>query len=152
MYISPIKYRRTSEELADKFVSWTRDDKAFFAAGACHILAFTFRVLHPNRNLQLIFIHPQTKFGSTGTHVYALDGDWAFDFNGWTKEKDLIAEVRKSYFAKYPGWDFDRVIIKDDLETFCKRNKHTLTSHFAYLPWKRTHKFIQRFSPTPPNK
>lgn len=32
-------FRRTDAERADQLLSWQRDDQAFFAAGACHILA-----------------------------------------------------------------------------------------------------------------
>jgi hypothetical protein len=43
MYQPGIVFKRTPEERADIFLAWKRDDKAFFAAGACHILAFLFQ-------------------------------------------------------------------------------------------------------------
>jgi|SRR6185436_11835450 len=149
MYETSIKYHRTPEERADQFLSWKRSDKAFFSNGACHILAFTFTYLHPDRNLELVFIRP--KNNSKGNHMYVLDGEWAFDFNGWTKEKELL-EVTKSEHQKLhsPDWDYDKVIIKEDLETFCKNNNHRPPAYFAYLPWERTYNYIKQFGSMPP--
>jgi hypothetical protein len=42
-------YRRTQAERDDQLLSWQRGDRAFFAAGACHILAWTCRELYPGR-------------------------------------------------------------------------------------------------------
>jgi len=149
MYESSIKYHRTPEEKADQLLSWKRSDKAFFAAGACHILAIAFKELYPDRNLELVFICP--KNNAKGSHVYVLDGEWVFDFNGWTKEKELL-EVTKSEHKKLhsPDWDYDKIVIREDLETFCKNNNHRLPAHFAYLPWERAHNYIKQFSDIPP--
>ncbi len=73
MYEPGIKYWRKPEEKANQFLSWKRNDKAFFASGACHILAFTFTYLHPDKNLALIHIKPKGKF--SGNQVYAIDGE-----------------------------------------------------------------------------
>jgi hypothetical protein len=37
-----ITYRRTPQQRADVSLSWARPDRAFFAAGAGHILAYRF--------------------------------------------------------------------------------------------------------------
>ncbi|OGZ72098.1 MAG: hypothetical protein A2908_04355 [Candidatus Staskawiczbacteria bacterium RIFCSPLOWO2_01_FULL_38_12b] len=132
MYESPIKYQRTREEKVNQLLAWKRSDKAFFAAGACHILAFAFRDLQPQRNLELIFIRP--KNNTKGSHVYVLDGEWAFDFNGWTKEKELLETTQKVCRNIYPTWDYDKIFITEDLENFCKNNNHRLPAYFAYLP------------------
>lgn len=150
MYKSGINYERTAAERADQFLAWNRSDDAFFAAGACHILAFTFYNLYPNRELTLVLLQPHQQFKGQGTHVYAVDGEWAFDFNGWSKEADLLAATREAYGKKYPGWDFDRVDIKDDLETFCHKNNHRAPAYFAYLPWERTYAYIKQFDERPP--
>lgn len=149
MYTPSLRYERTKEEKTNQLVSWSRSDKVFFAAGACHILAFTFRSLHADRNLKIIFMKPKSKFGAVGTHVYVLDGDWAFDFNGWTKEAELLKITKKAYQAKYPEWDFEKVEITSDLEAFCKQYNHRTPAHFAYLPWERTYKYIKLFSERP---
>ena len=150
MYESSITYHRTPEERADQSLSWKRTDKAFFAAGACHILAFTFKGLHPDRNIKIIFIRAKSN-GSKAAHVYVLDGEWAFDFNGWTKEKELLEVTESEHKKRHsPDWDYDRIIIKEDLETFCKNNNHRLPTDFAHLPLERARNYIKQFSNTPP--
>ena|SRR3989344_5729550 len=148
MYEPALNYRRTPEEKINQILSWKRSDKAFFAAGACHILAFTFTYLHPTRNLKLVFIKP--KGGFNGNHMYVLDNKWAFDFNGWTTEKELLKTTENAYRKVYATWDYDRIIINDDLETFCKNNNHRSPAHFAYLPWERTYNYIKQFNKEPP--
>ena len=148
MYEPAISYRRTPEEKADQMLSWVRSDKAFFASGACHILAFTFKSLHKGRNLRLVYIKP--KGNLSGNHVYVLDGDWAFDFNGWTKEKELLGITEIACRKVFPDWDYEKKVIGEDLETFCKNNNHRPPAYFAYLPWERTHNYIKQFSEFPP--
>jgi hypothetical protein len=46
-------YRRTDLERRDQQVSWERPDKAFFAAGACHVLAWACLEVHADRSLRL---------------------------------------------------------------------------------------------------
>lgn len=150
MYESTLKYTRTPAERADQFLSWQRSDKAFFASGACHILAYVFKDLHPDRNIQLIYIQPPKKFNGAGTHVYALDDEWAFDFNGWSKEDELLKTTKAAYQKKHPGWDYQKIIITDDLETFCKKKFHRPPAYFAYLPWERAYKYIKTFDEFPP--
>jgi len=41
-------YRRTQAEREDQLLSWQRGDRAFFAAGACHILAWRSRPISPS--------------------------------------------------------------------------------------------------------
>ncbi|HEX3588635.1 MAG TPA: hypothetical protein VHV74_03310 [Pseudonocardiaceae bacterium] len=47
MYQPPSAVARTPLERADQLASWQRPDQAFFAAGACHILAFAFLEAFP---------------------------------------------------------------------------------------------------------
>ena len=148
MYLPSLHFERTDLEKADPFLSWNRDDQAFFAAGACHILAYLFVQLHPNENYQLIFIKPVSNY--PGNHMYVSNGTWAFDHNGWTLEKELLSTTKETYLKKYKGWDYERIIIEDDLESFCKKYNHRPPSHFAFLPWERTYNYIKKFDPLPP--
>ncbi len=144
MYKSSIHFERTPEEQRNQMLAWKRSDEAFFGAGACHILAYTFKWLHEESDYDIIFIKPKEPF-THGNHVYVTDGEWAFDFNGWTKEKELLAEAEKAYGGKYPGWQYERMILDCDLETFCKENYHRPPAYYAYLPWERTYAFIDKF-------
>ncbi len=148
MYLPSIRFERTKLEKTDPFLSWNRDDQAFFAAGACHILAYLFVQLHPNENYQLIHIKPVKDY--SGNHMYVTNGTWAFDHNGWTLENELLTITKDTFSKKYKGWDYERIIIEDDLESFCKKYYHRPPSHFAYLPWERAYNYIKKFDPIPP--
>lgn len=151
MYKPSLLFDRTAEQKRDPFKSWARDDQAFFASGACHILADLFVRLHQHENFKMVYIKP--KAGFPGNHVYASNGVWAFDHNGWTKESELLEVTEQAYTQKYPGWTYSKHVIEpaiDALETFCKVNNHRPPWQFAYLPWERAYKYIQHFEEYPP--
>jgi hypothetical protein len=79
-------FRRTPIERSDQRVSWERTDHAFFAAGACHILAWVCRETYREVGVMAMFLvgeeHP--------VHLYARWRGWAFDFSGWNPEDDLL--------------------------------------------------------------
>jgi hypothetical protein len=150
MYKPSLLFDRTPEEKRDMFKSWARSDQAFFAAGACHILANLFVQLHRDEGYEMVYIKPGE--GYTGNHVYASNGEWAFDHNGWTKEKELLALTEQAYTQKYPGWHYQKITLEPSitaLEDFCKANNHRLPWQFAYLPWERAYKYIVSFSDQP---
>jgi len=151
MYKPSLLFDRTPEQRRDKFASWARDDQAFFAGGACHILADLFVEMHAHEGFKMIYIKPDAGF--TGNHVYASDGVWAFDHNGWTKEDELLRATQEAYVTRYPGWKYSRLVIEpaiDALENFCKVNFHRLPWQYAYLPWERAYNYIKRFPERPP--
>lgn len=151
MYKPSYLFDRTPEERQDMFKSWVRSDQAFFASGACHILADLFVQLHQHEGYKMAHIKPAEGF--TGNHVYASNGKWAFDHNGWTKEKELLATTSKAYRERYPDWEYERIVIESpmtSLEDFCKANNHRLPWQYAYPPWERAYKYIAQFSATPP--
>jgi hypothetical protein len=143
MYTSSLNFQRTPAEKTDPMLFWQRDDKAFFAAGACHILAYAFMARHPDAGFKLVFIKPMAN--APGSHLYAADGEWAFDYEGWTLERLLLRETQTAYSQLYPGWAYERVIIEDDLETFCERYNHRLPSQFAFSPWERAENYLAQF-------
>lgn len=148
MYKPSLLFDRTDEERRDPFISWKRQDQPFFASGACHILAEMFRQLHSGEGYETVYIKPGAD--RPGTHVYMSDGIWTFDHNGWTKEKELLSTIEVAYEKRYPGWRFGRIVISDDLETFCIKNNHRLPWQFAFLPWERAYNYIRRFPDSPP--
>lgn len=147
MYKPSFLFDRTPEQRNDPFESWGRDDQAFFASGACHILAEMFVQLYADEGFYKVHIKPAP--GMRGNHVYATNGEWAFDHNGWTKEKELLAVTTEGFRKKYPGWDYERRIMDEDLETFCHDYNHRLPWQYAYLPWERAYKYISKFGDTP---
>lgn len=82
----------------------------FFTAGACHILAHMFLSLHPNEGSDLIYTKPVNK--QPGKHAYESNGTWAFDFNGWSLEKDLLEVNERFAEDGYPNWNYARIVIK----------------------------------------
>lgn len=147
MYKPSYLFDRTPEEKKDPFKSWARDDQAFFATGACHILAELFVQLHGDEGYYKVHIKPAAGF--SGNHVYATNGVWAFDHDGWTKDEELLAVIEQGFRQKYPDWNYERRVIKEDFETFCKDNNHRLPWQFAHLPWERAYSYIQRFGSKP---
>ena len=100
---------------------------------------------------RMVYINPAKGF--TGNHVFASNGEWAFDHNGWTKEKELLKFTEQAYTKKYPGWQYERIVIEPaitSLEDFCKINNHRLPWQFAHLPWERAYNYIKRFPELPP--
>jgi hypothetical protein len=152
MYKTGLLFDRTPEERKDPFLSWRREDQPFFAAGACHILAEMFLQLHQGENFSMIYIKPHKGF--PGNHVYASNGTWAFDHNGWTKEHELLDAVELAYTTKYPGWKYERITIElgiSSLEKFCKMNHHRLPWQYPYLPWERAYNYTKQFPETHPS-
>ncbi len=146
MYQPGIVHTRTPEEKQDIFKAWARPDEAFFAAGACHILGHLFFWMHKHEAFRLVHIKPTEGF--TGDHMFASDGEWAFDFNGWTKEKELLEAHAAAYQKENPDWSYDKVIYEHGL--FDKPEGHLPPEFFPHLPWERAYKYIQRFPSKPP--
>src|ERR1044072_3763268 len=103
-YQPSLLFDRTPEERKDPFLSWRRTDQAFFAAGACHILAELFRQLHQDEGFEIIYLKPLA--GLPGNHVYVSNSTWAFDHNGWTREAELLVATKAAYQRRYPGWRY----------------------------------------------
>ena len=148
MYKPSYLFDRTPEQKRDIFLSWNRDDQSFFASGACHILASLFAQLHEHEGFYIVHIKPAK--GYTGNHVYASNGTWAFDHNGWTLEKELLETTQKAFHSRYPKWNYERIVVKVTLEEFCRNTNHRQPWQYAHLPWERAYNYIAKFSPTPP--
>lgn len=143
MYKSSINYERTKAEIESELLSWQRDDVAFFAAGACHILAYTFREKYPDLGYQIIYIRPKSPF-SSWNHVYIISGEYAFDFWWWNTEEEILSIFSWDYRNKYPWWDYDRIILDIPLEQFCDENNHRKPQDFYGDVISRAQKYIQQ--------
>ncbi len=150
MYEPGILYTRSDAENRDPFLAWQRNDKAFFAAGACHILAHMFLSLHVGEGFKLIYIKP--KNGAMGNHLYASNDTWAFDFNGWTREAELLEVYAAAYRQAESNWDYDRIVISEGLPAYIAKGEHNLRppEYFPHLPWERAYNYIKQFPDNPP--
>jgi hypothetical protein len=143
-FVPAIRHMRTDAERRDQLLSWSRPDDAFFASGACHILAFRFCHRHAERSHRIILIHPTNDL--PGAHVYVESQGWAFDFNGWTPEDVLLSRTAAECRTRWPGWDYERVEVFDvDLPAFCARWGHRPAAGFALNVIERADRFVERF-------
>ncbi|WBB75065.1 hypothetical protein O7602_05925 [Micromonospora sp. WMMD1128] len=134
------RFRRTPLERSDQRVSWRRTDQAFFAAGACHILAWVCRDTYPDRAIEMAGVRysddPQV------FHVYAFWAGWAFDHSGWNPEPDLLASNQD--FERRP---LDRVAIGDDLAAFCRAHLSRMPHQYWQDPLPRARDYVRRYPP-----
>ena len=101
---------RTPEGSSDVFLSWRREDMVFFTAGVCLILAHMLLSLHPNEGFDTIYTKSVNK--QPGNHMYVSGGAWAFDFNRWSLEKDLLKVNETFAKDRYPKWNYERIVIE----------------------------------------
>lgn len=133
-------YRRTQAERDDQRLSWIRSDRAFFASGACHILAWACREAYPGRAVGIAamrFVGEPRPF-----HAYATWRDSGFDHSGWNAESDLLA-VNEGY----EGRQVERFEIRSDLADFCGDQHHRMPADYWEDPWDRARGYVQRFEP-----
>ena len=148
-YTSPLHFARTETERRDPFASWVREDRPFFASGASHILADLFIQLHRHEGFRAEYILP--RWGKPGSHVYATNDIWCFDFDGWTRREELLTTVMRDHLAVDLDWECDVVRVVQPLEAFCATYGHRPPHSFPYLPWKRAYEYIGRFPLGPPD-
>ncbi|WP_121257260.1 hypothetical protein [Nocardioides ferulae] len=135
------EFRRTLEQRRDQRTSWERTDEAFFAAGACHILAWACRSVHVAQRPEIVALRlPGARYAM---HTYAVVGDWAFDFSGWNPEQSLI-EANRQFEGEHRS---ERLVIGSTLEEFCAEHRHRAPHLFVHDPWPRAVAYVRRFAP-----
>lgn len=139
--------RRTPEEKRDVSLSWQRADLPFFAAGACHVLAFAFLEAYPRSGFRPRFIRPAP--GCGGSHVYVTDELTAFDAQGYVAEAELLAGHRSAYLALDEQWRAEVLDLDVPLAEFCAGNHHRAPWDFPLGVWERARAYLTTF-PVPP--
>jgi hypothetical protein len=133
-------FRRTPIERSDQRVAWERTDEAFFAAGACHILAWACRGLYPDRTIGIAgvrFAGERQVF-----HAYATWYGWAFDHSGWNPEPQLLLVN-----TDFEGRPLERVDITVGLAEFCEVHSSRLPTQYWCYPFPRAHEYVRRYVP-----
>lgn len=102
-----------------------------------------FLSLHADEGYELIHIKP-TNYDK-GHHMYTSNGSWALDFNGWTPENELLKAHVAACKQKYPGWEYERIFVKEGLPGYALKNNHRPPEYFPYLPWERAYNYINSF-------
>jgi len=124
--------------------SWHRPDRAFFAAGACHILADVFLRRFEGRGFAAKLILPAP--GLRGTHVFVSDGTTAFDYHGVSLESRLLESFFRKIARRFPGWQGNIVPIcgsPADAE-FCGQYNHRMPHQYLHDPVPRAERFLDR--------
>jgi hypothetical protein len=133
-------FRRTPLERTDQRVSWERPDQAFFASGACHILAWVCQESYPDRPIELaaMFLagerHP--------LHVYAAWDGWGFDSSGWNLESELL-----KVNADFEGRPAERREITVGVAEFCGAHAHRMPHQYWRDPLPRARRYVVRHTP-----
>jgi hypothetical protein len=149
-YEPPSRHARTNAERANEMAAWLRSDKAFFAAGACHILAWAFLEKHPMEPYLPIGLRRIGQFQVH--HVYISDGTWAFDHDGWTREDVLLEVTSKDIAQRLPDAVVERLPLGSSLDSFCTEHNSRLPSQYAFDPWPRAFAYLARFPLSPPEE
>jgi hypothetical protein len=98
---------------SDPQMRWSLPDRAFFACGACHILAYAFLARWGTADMQAVWIRP--KPGYTGNHVFVDGGDWTFDYHGYAEKPHFIAHLWRGARRRWPGWDAALIALDCDV-------------------------------------
>ncbi len=108
MYLARTKgYKRNPER------QWALPDRVFFAAGACHILAYAFIERYRPATLRAVWIKPGQ--GYVGNHIFVETPDWAFDYHGYARPQVLLDHTWKRARHYWPGWDATLVELPSDV-------------------------------------
>ncbi|WP_446217933.1 hypothetical protein [Micromonospora sp. IBHARD004] len=87
-YTPAARFRRTQAERVDQLLSWKRSDQAFFAVGACHVLAWVAVERYASAGFGIMGLR---QLGEPYvSHVIISNGRWAFDHDGWTPLPELL--------------------------------------------------------------
>lgn len=134
---------RTEAQKKDQSLSWQRGDRAFFASGACHILAHVFLEQCADPGYHPYMICPSAGF--RGEHVFAATKDTVFDYHGFS-DRSVFEE---HYFRKmkrfFRGWNAT-IIESEDFMTpsFFRRFNCRMPEQYFTDPRPRAAAFVQR--------
>src|ERR1700704_3510362 len=104
--------RRTPGSKRDLARQWSLPDRVFFAAGACHILAYAFLEAYPESGFEPFWIRPAV--GHTGNHVVVVRGEVVFDYHGYSRWSAYWAHTKRRANHHWPGWHADILTIRQE--------------------------------------
>lgn len=105
--------RRTPGAKQDQVKRWNLPDRVFFAAGACHILAYAFLERFPDCGARAFWTKPLD--GSPTNHIIVMKENCAFDYHGYTKRDALMAHFRSRARRIWPEWHNELVELPPDV-------------------------------------
>jgi hypothetical protein len=113
--------RRTPGAKQDQVSRWNLPDRVFFAAGACHILAYAFLERFPESSRKAIWIKPLD--GSPTNHIIVDLGECAFDYHGYTQKSTLLGHFEQRARKHWPAWQGELVDIQPDALISTEKSK-----------------------------
>ena len=87
----------------DPAMRWALPDRAFFACGACHVLAAAHLERFGAGTAQALALVPAPGF--TGSHVVVAGEGWIFDYHGYAERDGYLAHTFAKARRWWPGWD-----------------------------------------------
>jgi hypothetical protein len=128
---------------------WSLPDEVFFAAGACHILAYAFLEKYPDKGFTPYWIKPGT--GHRGNHIFVTDHNTIFDYKGFQKFdnyiEDLEVEMKSMFFEwNYKLVELPKTALISEIESKKIDRLHLRSSEqFLYNALPRARKYLDSF-------
>ena len=134
---------RTESQKRDLAWCWHRGNRAFFQAGACHILAAAFLRQFPDAGFRPLMIQPDAGF--RGGHVVAASSALIFDWHGFSSRETYLAHFFRKSRRFFPGWNAT-VFELDDFMTpaFFKKFNTRAPGQFFRDPTPRADAFVRQ--------
>jgi hypothetical protein len=106
-------YRIDGFKKQDPRLRWGLPDRIFFACGACHILAYAFLERYNPVSAQALWLKPEAGF--TGNHIVVTNGEWVFDYHGYSKRDEFLAHTYRKAERWWPGWKATLILLPRDV-------------------------------------
>lgn len=143
--------RRTPGAKRDPMKQWALPDRAFFAAGACHMLAYVFLERYQHNGFEAKWIRPSP--GHTGNHIVVVRDDDAcvFDYHGYSDWAPYWTHTVRRANQWWPGWCADVVSVRTDalISRDQAREYEGLwmkePREFLFDPLARARRYLQKF-------
>ena len=145
--------RRTPGAKQDQVKRWNLPDRVFFAAGACHILAYAFLERFQNCGAKPFWIKPLD--GSPTNHIVVLRGECAFDYHGYAKKAVLLGHFQRRALRHWPTWRCELIEVMPDALISEQKSKTYSglwlrePDQFLYDALPRARTYLDRFVPPP---
>ena len=130
---------------------WALPNRAFFACGACHVLAYAFLQRYGSSDMKALWLKPEPGF--IGNHIFIATDTWVFDYHGYSDRERFLAHTFRRARFFWPGWCATLVELPRDVlvsEAASRRYDGLWLrepSQFFHDAMPRARAFVERFSP-----
>lgn len=97
----------TDETKQDPVKRWNLPDEIFFAAGACHVLAYAFLQKYSKLGFRPVWIKPTS--GHRGNHIFVTNGNVVFDYQGLTPYEKYIENLEVKMKSFFYEWSYELI-------------------------------------------